>query len=745
MTTQRTVFRDESVLFPEHVPHTTPHRMDQIRTLEFYFQSVVEKSPQASQNVLLYGPVGCHRKGQLVLMFDGSLKRVEDVSRGDLLMGPDSAPRKVLETVHGFGKMVEVQPIKGKPFVVSEDHILTVIQTRLKKHPRKPSEDTGGIIRDIRVSELLKLPRWYVGPKGLYKLMRTGVDFPLIPVGPIDAYFLGVYLGDGGSANGGITITSADAEIATVVNGQAGKYLLKVHRYPAGQANLYHLTPGRTGGQALLNRLARDLIALELYKKTSELKFIPTQYKFGSRTTRLEVLAGLLDTDGSLDGGYYDFLTKSKQLAEDVAFVSRSLGFYAFVREKSSHDQFGHEGLYYRVGISGDISKIPTRVSKKQAPTRRQKKSVLRTGFTLKPLGEEEYFGFRVDSDQRYLLDDFSVTHNSGKTMLAKKLGEALQKKAMLYGNLVKLVHVNCRIDRTLQAILVKALSSLGYAYPSRGYSFEELLHSLLEELKRSRTHLILAFDEVDSLVSSDPSTLYTITRLREISQGSQVFSSLLVSKTLDYLKMVDLSTLSSIQWNTVSLEPYSGEQLYDILLSRSVDAFNSGCISEECLQLAADITSTYGDARYALDLVYRAGKVADLSESHTVMPEHVRQAKASLPPQFRKEELSYLTKHQRIVLMAISNLLKKSDSTHVTIGEVEKNYNSLCEGMGVAANHHTQLWSDVNELARKGIIETQLSGKGLRGRTTLIGLSLVSAKELIGELEKGMVTGVRG
>ena len=334
--------------------------------------------------------------------------------------------------------------------------------------------------------------------------------------------------------------------------------------------------------------------------------------------------------------------------------------------------------------------------------------------------------------------------NGAGKTMLAKKLGETLQKKAMLYGNLVKLIHVNCRIDRTLQAAFVKTLNLLGYAYPSRGYSFEELLHALLEELKRSRTHLIMAFDEVDSLVASDPSTLYTITRLREITQGSQVFSSLLISKTLDYLKMVDLSTLSSIQWNTVSLEPYSAEQLYDILASRSGDAFNGGCMSEECLQLAADIASTYGDARYALDLVYRAGKVADLSESQRVMPEHVRQAKASLPPQFRKEELSYLSKHQRIVLMAISNLFKKSDSTHVTIGEVEKNYNVICEGIGVVANHHTQLWNDVNELARKGIIETQLSGKGLRGRTTLIGLSLVSAKELIGELEKGMVADAR-
>ena len=743
MVPPRSVFRDESFLFPEYLPHQIPHRDDQLRALELYFQSVVQNASKASQNVMLSGPVGCHRKGQLVLMFDGSLKRVEDVTQGDLLMGPDSTPRKVLETAHGFGRMIEVQPIKGKPFVVSEDHVLTVIQTRLKKHPRKPSEDTEGIIKDIRVSELLKLPRWYVGPKGLYKLMRTGVDFPQMPAGSIDPHFLGVYLGDGSSANGHITITSADAELSTIVNSQSGKYLLKVRQYPAGQAQEYMLTPGRTGGQALLNGLAKDLMALGLYKETSESKFIPSQYKFGSRRTRLEVLAGLLDTDGSLDAGYFDFITKSKQLAEDVAFVSRSLGFYAFVREKSSHDQFGHEGLYYRVGISGDISKIPTRVSRKQAPTRRQKKSVLRTGFTLKPLGEEEYFGFRVGSDQRYLLDDFTVTHNSGKTMLAKKLGESLQKKAALYGNLVKMLHVNCRIDKTLQSVMVRALSTLGQNYPSRGYGFEELLSVLVEELRSNHMHLVIAFDEVDSLITSDPSALYTITRLRETVQGSQVFSSLLISKTLNYMKAVDLSTLSSVQWNEVSLEPYSAAQLLDIIVSRS-EAFTDGALGDNSMQLAADIASLYGDARYALDLVYRAGKLADISESPRILPEHIRSAKASLPPGFSKEELSYLSRHQRLILMAVSALLKKGDSTYVTIGEVERSYGVLCESMGVAANHHTQVWNDVNELSRKGIIETQLSGRGMKGRTTLIGLSLVSAKELMGELEKGMVADVR-
>ena len=484
-------------------------------------------------------------------------------------------------------------------------------------------------------------------------------------------------------------------------------------------------------------------MALGLHKKTSESKFIPPQYKFGSRTMRLEVLAGLLDTDGSLDTGYFDFVTKSKKLAEDVAFVSRSLGFYAFVREKPSHDQFGHEGLYYRIGISGDISKIPTRVSRKKAPTRRQKKSVLRTGFALKPLGGEEYFGFRVDSDQRYLLDDFTVTHNSGKKMLAKKLGDSLQKKGALYGNLVKMLHVNCRIDRTLQAVMVKALRSLGQSYPSRGYSFEELLSALVEDLRSNHVHLVIAFDEVDSLITSDPSALYTITRLRETAQGRQVFSSLLISKTTDYLKAVDLSTLSSVQWNEVKLEPYVSEELMDIITSRG-EAFNDGCLDESSMQLAADIASQYGDARYALDLVYRAGKLADASESLRVLPEHIRSAKASLPPQFSKEELSYLTRHQKLILMSVSTLLKKGDSNYVTIGEVEKSYSALCESMGVGPNHHTQVWNDVNELSRKGIIETQLSGRGMRGRTTLIGLSLVSAKELIGELEKGMVADVR-
>ncbi len=326
----------------------------------------------------------------------------------------------------------------------------------------------------------------------------------------------------------------------------------------------------------------------------------------------------------------------------------------------------------------------------------------------------------------------------SGKTMIAKKLGESLQKKATLNGNLVKILHVNCRIDRSLQAVMVKALSSLGQNYPSRGYSFEELLTALTNELRENRMHLVIAFDEVDSLVLSDPSSLYTITRLREMSQGRQVFSSILISKTIDYLKKVDISTLSSLQWNEVALDAYPSDHLLDIIASRE-EAFNDGCFPEGSRRLAAEIAGMFGDARYALDLITRAGKLADMDESPRILPEHVRSAQAGILPSLRKEELGYLTKHQRLILMAVSAMLKKGDSAEVTIGEVEKSYGALCESKGIGPNHHTQVWNDVNELSRKGIIQTELSGSGRRGRTTLIGLDLVSARELMAELEKGM------
>ena len=123
-----------------------------------------------------------------------------------------------------------------------------------------------------------------------------------------------------------------------------------------------------------------------------------------------------MDTDGHMHLGGYDFISKSKQLANDVVDLARGLGLAAYAKQCRKGCQNGFVGTYHRVGISGDCSVIPCHLPRKKAPKRRQIKNVLRTGFKLRRLGVENFYGFTLSGDGRYLLGDYTVTHNSGKT-----------------------------------------------------------------------------------------------------------------------------------------------------------------------------------------------------------------------------------------------------------------------------------------------------------------------------------------
>ena len=80
--------------------------------------------------------VGCHAAGQSILLYSGKTKKVEDIHTGELLMGPDSRPRRVLNLCRGEGKMFRIVPKKGEPFVVNEDHILSLMFTNSPNYPR---------------------------------------------------------------------------------------------------------------------------------------------------------------------------------------------------------------------------------------------------------------------------------------------------------------------------------------------------------------------------------------------------------------------------------------------------------------------------------------------------------------------------------------------------------------------------------------------------------------------------------
>lgn len=384
-------------------------------------------------NIMLMGPSGCHRRGQKVLVWDGTLKAVEDVRVGDLLMGPDSTPRRVLELHHGTEKMIEIIPTKGEPWVVNEGHILTLVRTSRKigaRPGRKAQYRATSELVDVWVKDW---QAWSKTQKNIHKLVRTGVEFPARYAGtPLDPYFMGILLGDGGFL-GTPKVTTTDEEIRALVYEQAEEFGLHVSVDDGNgtKCPTYFLSTDKGGkhGPERVNPIALKLASLDLWGVPCESKFIPHIFKTATREDRLTLLAGLIDTDGSFDkkGNGYDFVSKSKALTDDTTFLARSLGFAAYPQPCVKKSQRGTEGTYYRIFISGDVDTIPVRIPSKKARPRKQVKDVLRTAFTTRSLPPEEYFGFVLDGDHRYLLDDFTVTHNTGKTEIARSVARMLK------------------------------------------------------------------------------------------------------------------------------------------------------------------------------------------------------------------------------------------------------------------------------------------------------------------------------
>lgn len=358
-----------------------------------------------TRGILVEGAPGCHAAGTEVLMFDGSLKKVEDVVTGDKIMGPDSSVRNVLRPITGRDMMVNINPVKGESFVCNINHILS-----LKK-------SGSGKILNITVAAYLKDIKKYTK----HKLYRTGVEFNNFQQLEIDPYILGMWLGDGNSR--GTCLTTMDKELVAEWKNYAKFVGLQVREeicsstsdIPNKAAN-YHITSGR---------IQKNVFKTNLHKLDLILnKHIPQKYLTSSRSDRLKLLAGLIDTDGYMGCNCYEITSKSSKLANDIVFLTRSLGLAAYKSVKVVNDVD-----YYRISISGNISEVPTKLSRKIANKRKQVKNVLHTGFSVEMLDVDNYYGFELDGDNLYILKDFTVTHNTGKTIaLAKTAKAAIEK-----------------------------------------------------------------------------------------------------------------------------------------------------------------------------------------------------------------------------------------------------------------------------------------------------------------------------
>jgi superfamily II DNA or RNA helicase len=388
----------------------------QIPVVEKYMEHISKSDGSGGLLELPCGFGKCLGKGTKLMLANGEFEFVENIKVGDLLMGDDSTPRKVLSLARGREQMYRISSKKGDEYICNESHILSLkCSTYYTKKLQK------GDIIDISVKDFLKLPKSFHGRGGPLLGYKTQIIFKEQKV-DFDPYLFGFWLGDGASSCTKIT-TQEGCILKYIVdlfkNDYTDLYLRYHSKYDYNICSLKKT-----------NRFMTFLRNNNLLNN----KHIPYEYKCNSRDIQLKVLAGLIDSDGYNKTNCYEIMQKNNELAEDIVYLCRSLGFACYSRKSKKtcyNSKNGpKEGIYNRISIYGaGMEEIPVLCKRKQNLNRKQIKNALAYRINIEKLEEDDYYGFEIDGNKRFVLGDFSVTHN---TSIGLNVISRLKKKTIV-------------------------------------------------------------------------------------------------------------------------------------------------------------------------------------------------------------------------------------------------------------------------------------------------------------------------
>jgi replicative DNA helicase len=242
---------------------------------------------------------------------------------------------------------------------------------------------------------------------------------------PLDPWLLGALLGDGRISGGSVVFSTADQEMLERLMTAAGDgYELRVvggYDYRVVQAGGAH----RKGVQGVSpNQIKEALKSLGLWGLKSEEKFIPETYLLAGRQKRLQLLQGLLDTDGWVESwGSIRFCSSSERLARNVVDLVRSLGGWATLRKKPTTYTYKgerREGLVAHVCNihHSDPRSLLLLNSKRLRLPDRPERAWRPVVASIEPDGVVETQCIAVTHPSSlYVTDDYVVTHNTSLAM----------------------------------------------------------------------------------------------------------------------------------------------------------------------------------------------------------------------------------------------------------------------------------------------------------------------------------------
>jgi hypothetical protein len=328
---------------------------------------------------------------------------------GDFVIGSNGAPTEVLAVYpQGTRPVYSLQFSDGASTRACAEH-LWVMQNKKDLH-------TGCPWRIMTTADLAAMDARTIHNRSLRVPLPGPVQYEGSVDLPLDPYLLGVLLGDGCFRAGGhATFSSADAEIVESVRASVPQGMHVV--YSSGYD--YRIVGGIGSGYCQPNKLKAILGEMGLWGAKSENKFVPQAYMHAPPKDRLELLRGLLDTDGHVTRGQnISFATTSPVLAKDVAELARGLGGTASTVRAPSYCNGERKRDHYRVSVNMPEGVVPFRLRRKASVVEewgaRSYGLPSRILRSVTPAGEAECVCIRVAAhDALYVTKDYIVTHNT--------------------------------------------------------------------------------------------------------------------------------------------------------------------------------------------------------------------------------------------------------------------------------------------------------------------------------------------
>ena len=311
----------------------------------------------------------------------------------------------------------------------------------------------------------------------------------------------------------------------------------------------------------------------------------------------------------------------------------------------------------------------------------------------------------------------------TGKTAAARSVVDRLAKKASELKTDVTVLFVNAKIaGGSAYKVIFEIAEELGINKEQEkqvhftGLSMGEATDRVLNFIQKKKLNLVLVIDEIDSLVDrSGDDILYNFTRANQRMNGG--FITLIgISNSLTFKDKLDPRVRSSLSEEEIVFNPYTVEQLRQILQERAKLSFNEGAISEAAVNLCAAIAGReHGDARKAIDLLRVAAELAERDGTTKVDEKHVRAGEDRIERDAPFVALKNSPAHHKLVILAIIK------SMNGTTGKVYDIYLSLCKQTEQKPLTQRRMTQIVNELDLLGLVSTDIVNQGRYGRSQKI------------------------